>query len=120
MANAGIAWSRPPSGLAAQVQRFGRAVEDDLADFATRLAEDLVAFMKANRPWTDRTGDARRLLNAKVVRGFGGIVYIIIGHGVPYGVFLEVRWGGRFGILQKTIRAAEPQWRAWLTSRGFR
>jgi len=57
---------------------------------------------KANAPWTDRTGDARRLLHAETLVSASEVV-VRLHHGVYYGLFLEVSHAGRFAILKPTL-----------------
>lgn len=64
-------------------------------------------FMKNNASWTDRTGNARNGLGARVVLG-PDTVAIVLYHSVPYGVFLEVRWGGKYAIIEPTMAATGP------------
>lgn len=56
------------------------------------------AYMRNNASWTDRTGNARNGLRATVVQGPDSVA-IVLFHSVPYGVFLEVRWGGKYAII---------------------
>ncbi len=55
---------------------------------------DLQIYMKNNRPWNDRTGNARRGLKAKFIDDYTPgpkfkALSVQLLHGVPYGVFLE-------------------------------
>jgi hypothetical protein len=74
------------------------------AHYTAPVAE---AYMKANAPWTDRTSAARNGLRAQVIP-LGNKVGIVLYHSVPYGVFLEVRWGGKYGIILNTMQMAGP------------
>lgn len=74
------------------------------ANYAAPQAE---AFMKENAPWTDRTGAARNGLGTQVVID-DGTVAIVLYHSVPYGVFLELRWGGKYAIIEPTMAAIGP------------
>jgi hypothetical protein len=74
------------------------------AHYTAPVAE---AYMKANAPWIDRTSAARNGLRAQVVQS-GSRVGIVMYHSVPYGVFLEVRWGGKYGIILNTMQMAGP------------
>lgn len=63
---------------------------------------------KMNAPWTDRTTNARSGLGVEFehVPGFrhGFAIY----YSVPYGIFLELRWSGRFSIVIPTIKTVMP------------
>jgi hypothetical protein len=72
------------------------------AKYAATQAE---AFMKNNASWTDRTGAARNGLRATTQITSDKIV-IILYHSVPYGVFLETRWGGKYAIIQPGMQYA--------------
>ena len=69
---------------------------------ANYTAPQLATYMKTNAKWTDRTGNARNGLGAKVEVS-GNKVAIVLFHSVPYGVFLELRWGGRYAIIKPTM-----------------
>lgn len=73
-------------------------------------AEDLERYMKANRPWKDRTGAAKMGLSAKVTSSRMNFVQTIeLKHGVPYGVYLEYSMERRFAIIEPTIRLKGPE-----------
>lgn len=64
------------------------------------------AHAKREAPWTDQTSNARNGLFA--VPDFSerpGSYRIVVGHSVPYGVWLETRWSGRYAILMPTVHA---------------
>lgn len=61
-------------------------------------------YARANAPWTDRTGNARQGLAAKYSAS-GGIHVITVSHGVPYGVWLETKYAGRYAIIEPTVIA---------------
>lgn len=66
------------------------------------------AFAKREASWTDRTSNARNGLFATSERG-SGVWRIIVAHGVPYGIWLEVRFSGRYAIIQPTIAHEGPE-----------
>lgn len=74
------------------------------ANYTAPLAE---SYMKSQAPWTDRTGNARNGLRAKVFAN-SNKVSIVLHHSVPYGPYLEVRWGGKYGIILDAMAAAGP------------
>jgi hypothetical protein len=59
--------------------------------------------MKSNAPWTDQTGNARATLGA-----FGlhskDFSEIHLHGGVPYQIWLEIRWGGRYAVISKAVK----------------
>lgn len=74
------------------------------ANFA---APQIESFMKSNARWTDRTGAARNGLRAKVYAS-GNKCAIVLYHSVDYGVWLEVRWGGKYAIIERSIQFGGP------------
>lgn len=76
--------------------------------FAQEGAKKFENYAKINSPWTDRTGHARQSL-VGWVETFANKVRIHIGHGVDYGVYLELCNERRFAILQPTINAMSEE-----------
>lgn len=74
---------------------------------AQRSAPDVENYMKTNAPWTDQTGNARNGLTARPFQE-GETVGIVLSHSVPYGIYLEAKWSGRYAIIQPTIDAMGP------------
>lgn len=66
-------------------------------------ANEAQNYMRVNAPWTDRTGNARQGLFAKPFREPGRHI-IVCYHTMPYGIWLEVRWAGKYEIINPTIR----------------
>lgn len=58
---------------------------------------------KRERPWTDRTGDARkRLKGSHIVNNSSA--RIVLAHGVDYGVWLELAHEKQYAIVEPTVR----------------
>jgi hypothetical protein len=74
--------------------------------------------MKSNAKWTDRTGNARQGLNADVQVSTNNVA-IVLYHTVPYGVFLEVRWGGRYAIILPAMQYGGPLFVAAIGKMAF-
>lgn len=72
--------------------------------YAQEGAKKFENYAKRNRPWVDRTGHARQRL-VGWVETLVDRVRIYIGHGVDYGVYLELCHEKRFAILQPTVNA---------------
>ncbi len=66
-------------------------------------------YAKRNAKWHDRTGHARSGLQAVADSQHGGPYKIILSHGVPYGIWLEVRFSGRLAIINPTIATQGPE-----------
>lgn len=89
---AGLRWDLRPSRLfewLGDIRR--RQVEAATLRVAERMSREIEAWMRQNAPWTDRTGDARRLLQAEVIDVTGRAAMIVLQHGVSYGQYLEMR-----------------------------
>jgi hypothetical protein len=67
------------------------------------------AHMKVNAPWTDRTGNARIGLFAKAGHERLKRHWIDLGHRVPYGIWLEIRWAGRYAIVLPSLILFGPR-----------
>lgn len=76
--------------------------------FSQEGAKKFENYAKNNRPWTDRTGHARQRL-VGWVEMFSNKVRIHIGHGVDYGVYLELAHENRYAILQPTVNALSKE-----------
>lgn len=76
-----------------------KAIEIVLEYYATMATSQ----MKQNARWTDRTSAARNGLIAKA-----GKTTINFYHAVPYGIWLEVRWSGKYAIVGPTRDAIAP------------
>lgn len=75
--------------------------------YANTVAKDLEGYIRDNRPWTDRTGQARQRMTGYVKETAKGF-RIVIAHGVDYGIWLELAHEKRFAILEPTIRLKGP------------
>lgn len=82
---------------------------DEVAAQAFEEAKDnIVAAAQTDAPWTDRTGDARRGLEAKVEYSNGDVVLTLY-HTVEYGLWLEVIQNGRFATIMPTLERYAAQ-----------
>ena len=60
-------------------------------------------FMKTNARWTDRTGHARSGLYTATKKE-GNSFFILLSHTASYGIWLEVRFSGRYAIIVPGLR----------------
>lgn len=76
--------------------------------YATEGAKKMQNYAKQHRPWTDRTGQARQRLTGWV-ETLSNRTRIYIGHGVDYGIYLELSHEKKYAILQPTVNATGPE-----------
>jgi hypothetical protein len=85
--------------LAQLDERFNTRVAAVCQYQATRAE----AYIRQQAPWNDQTGNARQGLFAVAERN-GNIHRIILAHAVPYGIWLEVRFAGRYAVIVPSLR----------------
>lgn len=111
----GFAW-QGLQGLSENLQSMGHDLQTNTRAMAEKLAADMLEYAKQNAPWEDRTEEerarandppagARESLQSAVVVDDADHFTIFIGHGeqIYYGIWLEVRWGGRYAIILPTV-----------------
>lgn len=64
--------------------------------------------MKSNARWTDRTGNARNGLMC-TVEGRGDEITLVLSGSVPYQVYLETRWSGKYAIIKPSVLKWAPK-----------
>lgn len=77
-----------------------------LAQTTQYYALQTETYAKSKAPWRDRTGNARSGLAATPsaqMSATGATYQIDLYHRVPYGIWLEVRHGGRYAIINDAI-----------------
>lgn len=67
-----------------------------------------MTMMKTGARWTDRTGVARSGLLADVFREGDGSVLVLWSQ-APYGIWLEVRWSGKYAIVGPVLHNIAPR-----------
>lgn len=77
--------------------------------YSATKASEIQSKMKLNRPWTDRTGMAKALLNATVSQPDSNTVRITLSHGVDYGIWLELAHEKNYAIIAPTVREEGPR-----------
>lgn len=63
---------------------------------------------KLNAPWQDQTSNARNGLAARSGKD-AKTRFIVLFHQVPYGIYLETRFSGKYAIIMPTIEEFGPQ-----------
>lgn len=94
------------SSIAAKLARMPGEIENATIAYGQTVAADLQGKAQANRPWTDRTGQARQRLRGYVTKE-GTAVRVNLAHGVNYGENLEYGHEKRYAIIEPTLRANE-------------
>lgn len=87
-----------------RLQEYNNRVIWAVKQVAQYWAAVLESYAKEKAPWVDRTGNARQSLHAYVEELSGDTVRLYLSHGVHYGIFLETKWAGRYGIVWATIQ----------------
>lgn len=90
--------------------RIKLAVDGVMQYWASKAVSD----MRSRAKWDDQTGNARQGLGAQVVSTPAQTVLILY-HSVPYGVWLEIRWSGKYAVIGPTMNNIAPQVAAMLS-----
>jgi hypothetical protein len=100
-----IDWGGTDEDLIIGLDRYEQQVYVAIREVAKYFAPVLEAYAKEKAPWTDRTGHARQRLHTIVNALSQTVVELYLAHGVEYGIYLETKWAGRYGIVWETIEA---------------
>ena len=106
MIRGGIQWRTPPSELIKGIDRYEKDLMAEIEDLLRRFAPEIETYAKANAPWQNQTGNARQTLFT-VVEAQKDRVILYLSHTMSYGVYLELRWQGRWAIIMRTLQAHE-------------
>ena len=98
------------SGIIITMNTLGPALATAPARFHSALAAlmefqapRVQGYAQTNAPWQDQTGNARQGLTARA--GSNEEEHFIdLFHTMPYGIYLETRWSGRYQIIAPTIQ----------------
>lgn len=104
----------PPTRAIASVMRIPDDVNKAVNEEMAAIAVDMREFAVQHHPWQNQTGNAEEGLEG-YHGAYGGaaagpgrkVFYAALRHGksIFYGIFLEVKHGGRWGIIQRTLEA---------------
>jgi hypothetical protein len=105
----GIVWSGDDLGLN-MVELAGK-MDVGLKAIMTYEATEGQNYMRQNAPWTDRTGNARQGLFCRAYVGGSSAgaarksaYVIVLYHTMPYGIWLETRWSGKYRIIEPAMQ----------------
>lgn len=96
------------SEIQVNLDKLGPWLDKRVSGLMSYYAGAIGAAAKAGAPWTDRTSNARNGLTAGAGKK-GQTHYIVLAHRVPYGIWLEVRWGGKYAIIEPTLQNYGPR-----------
>jgi hypothetical protein len=93
--------------LVREIDDWWQRVEARLPTELQRAGTQILAFARLNHPWQNQTGAAEAGLRVEV-RQEGDTFVIEISHSVYYGIYLESRWAGRWGVIPATVAMGGP------------
>lgn len=91
------------SALGQNLAQFSNKIGAAMLMYAATKSTECESYMKLNRPWTDRSNQAKATLNAKVSQPNDHTIRITLAHGVDYGIYLELAHEKRYAIIGPTI-----------------
>lgn len=94
----GVVWVVSPDELGAAVIRYGDYLVRSILRELERIARDIAAWMQANHPWSNRTGEAEQGLRCEAFESDGGLLLVAY-HSAAHGKWLELKWGGIWGVI---------------------
>jgi hypothetical protein len=96
-------------GLETLPQKHQEVIKDILEYWGVQGVNE----MKSGARWTDRTGNARQGLRFRVSHSGSTSTLTYFGS-MPYNIWLEVRWSGKYAIIGPTMSAVIPRLKAML------
>ncbi len=99
-------WRRgqsPREVWGSKIGAFKRQLRDGIILVLELYAPQIEADMKSNAPWTDQTANARQTLQCFVYEEREGVLVLVAKQEMEYGVWLELKNGGRFAIVIPTL-----------------
>lgn len=97
----------PVDAVTAGMSEYERALYQAIYTICLRRKPEIENWMKANAPWTDRTGNARQTLHVDVEATVGAIA-LYLAHGMHYGIYLETKHAGRYAIVTPAVEHWTP------------
>lgn len=90
-------------------QKLNQQLDRGVAGVMEYWDSRMESHMKVSATWTDRTGNARSGLRAVAGHAPLRSHWIDVFHSVPYGIWLEVRFAGRYSIVIPTLITHGPR-----------
>jgi hypothetical protein len=95
--------------LSPGLERFDKNIVEAIHTVLDYYATTSVNEMRTGARWTDRTTNARNGLMAKTMNKTNDGGSLVLWHSVPYGIWLEVRWSGRYAIVGPVMHSVAPR-----------
>lgn len=92
-----------PGKIGVNLKRFDYDVNALVAGVVDFQGTRAVAWMKTNAKWKDRTGNARQTLSGHGEHTSESHTIFLYG-GVPYQIWLEVRFAGKFAVIGPAVK----------------
>lgn len=109
MAKTGFKWEvTPEEAFTALYDDYTRRIYQAIQALANRYAPEIEAWLKQNKQWVDRTGNATQGLYAEVEATLTEIV-IAFDHSVEYGIWLELKHQGQYAIIAPALDYFAPK-----------
>lgn len=93
-----------PGRISVNLHNFDRDINALVAAVVDYRGDKSVDYMKNNAKWRDRTGNARATLAAHGIHAPKYHELHLYG-GMPYQIFLETRWAGRYAIIGPAVKS---------------
>jgi len=96
------------AALRRQLATFSPKVDAYVHAVMDYSSHRVIAFAKQNAPWRDQTGAARAGLRVDVEWRPMKLHAIHLFHSVLYGIWLEIRFAGKYAIIIPTLKDQGP------------
>ena len=108
MSQNGVVWDDASfEQMKQRMNEYAKFVLQQVQRYAHHIAIEMENWAKDNHDWQNRTGLAEKGLRGYVEKK-GETFRIILTHSVEYGLILETKDGGRWGVIWKTIQHFIP------------
>lgn len=98
----------PEQAFIPMTDQYIRDIRAEISAVLLRFEPEIEAWLKANAPWVDRTGNLRASLWADAVQ-FGQDLFLLFDYGLDYGVFLELGNSGAYAVIAPALDVFAPR-----------
>jgi hypothetical protein len=99
----------PGEAFGKLAQDYATRIHQQVLQIAYNYEGEIEQWMKANAPWADVTGEARRTLLTETFDQINSYVIIHLTYGVDYGLYLEFGRGGQYAVIGPAIDYFAPK-----------